>query len=232
MHVAAVLTAAGSGLRLGFAEPKALVSLSSVPLLVHAAQRLRQADVGDLVVTTPPDHLAQVEQLLSNAGIGDVRCRPGGVTRQHSVALALELVDPQAEFIVVHDAARALAPPVLIDRVVQALRDGADAVIPGLPVADTIKSVAGRIVTGTPDRAALVAVQTPQGFRSELLRRAHRLGAALATTDEAASDDAGLVERFTEADVSVVPGMEQARKITTAVDLALAQTMVSSGGWA
>ncbi len=122
----------------------------------------------------------------------------------------------------VHDAARALTPADLFVRVVDALRAGSDAVIPVLPVVDTIKSVdAGGTVTGTPDRSTLRAVQTPQGFDVELLERANRDAAD-------ATDDAGLVERLGER-ITTVVGDPLAFKITTPLDLVLARTVLASG---
>jgi 2-C-methyl-D-erythritol 4-phosphate cytidylyltransferase len=136
----------------------------------------------------------------------------------------------------VHDAARALASPDLVRRVVAAVLDGHGAVVPGLPVIDTVKQVmtgsagdpgassAEQVVT-TVDRSMLRTIQTPQGFARELLDRAHRAGAARAATeDTAATDDAALVEALGEP-VWVVPGEDDALKITTARDLAIAELL-------
>jgi 2-C-methyl-D-erythritol 4-phosphate cytidylyltransferase len=124
--------------------------------------------------------------------------------------------------VLVHDAARALTPADLFVRVVDALRAGSNAVIPVLPVVDTIKSVdADGTVTGTPDRSTLRAVQTPQGFDVDLLERANRDAAD-------ATDDAGLVERLGER-ITTVAGDPLAFKITTPLDLVLARTVLASG---
>lgn len=217
---------------MGSELPKALVPLGSVPMLAHAASRLVDAGITDLVVTAPHGHVADVERLLFAAGITQARCLPGGQTRQQSVSLALDAISSRAEWVLVHDAARALAPVSLIRSVVDALLAGARAVIPGLAVVDTIKRVADGVVTGTPERSSLVAVQTPQGFSRSLLQHVHDLGAGLAGSEAAAlSDDAGLVERFTDVPVEVVPGDERAIKITRPADLALAEAMLESGAW-
>jgi 2-C-methyl-D-erythritol 4-phosphate cytidylyltransferase len=124
------------------------------------------------------------------------------------------------DVVLVHDAARPFAPPSMIARVEAAVRGGALAVVPGLAVADTIKAVDGSgIVTGTPDRMTLRAVQTPQGFARDLLERAHAAGAAAILAGGApATDDAALVEALGEP-VLVVKGDPAAAKITTPNDL-------------
>jgi 2-C-methyl-D-erythritol 4-phosphate cytidylyltransferase len=229
VRVSAILTAAGSGTRLGSADPKALVRLGADPLVVHAAVRLRAAGVGEIVVTCPSAREHDVVRAL--AGLS-ARCVPGGLTRQASVAAGLTALAPDADVVLVHDAARPLASRALIERLLAALAAGERAVIPGLPVVDTIKRVADGAVAQTLDRRELVAVQTPQGFARDLLVEVHERGAHLAAAEATAiSDDAGLVERFSDVAVAVVPGEDQAMKITTRVDLALAEAMLSSGQW-
>jgi len=125
----------------------------------------------------------------------------------------------------VHDAARPLAPPQLAEAVVAAVRSGADAVVPGVPLADTVKAVdAAELVTSTPDRATLRAVQTPQGFRRATLDAAHRAAAELPA--DSATDDAGLAERI-GASVLVIPGSDDAFKITRPLDLVLAEAVLA-----
>lgn len=140
----------------------------------------------------------------------------GGVTRSASVGLALAVLDDDVEHVLVHDAARPFTPPSVVGRVLDALRAGEQAVIPVLPVTDTVKTVdADGYVVWTHDRAALRSVQTPQGFSRELLVRAH------ATGDEA-TDDAGLVEAL-GIRVRTVDGDLASAKITTPDDLAAAE---------
>ncbi|QGQ20346.1 2-C-methyl-D-erythritol 4-phosphate cytidylyltransferase [Cellulomonas sp. JZ18] len=238
MSVAAVLTAAGSGSRLGHALPKALVPVAGAPLVAHAARALldaRPADgsrVAALVVTAPAEHLAEIADALAAVrGEGvPVTVVPGGPTRQASVAAGLAALPPDADVVLVHDAARAFAPPALVARVVDAVRGGHPAVVPGLPVVDTVKRVAswgtdGGPVAETPPRDVLRAVQTPQGFARAVLERAHAGGAHRAGDEAtAASDDAGLVEAA-GGHVWVVPGDERAAKITTARDVVLAEAL-------
>lgn len=223
----AVLTAAGSGSRLGCEVPKALVELSGRPLVWWAARGLRAGGVGTIVVTAPAASLDEFR-----AGIADI----GGVdvvagsdrSRQASVALGLAALGQRNEgdVVLVHDAARPLTPAQVTARVIDAVRAGAGAVIPVLPVTDTLKSVdASGVVTGTPRRADMVAVQTPQGFRWDVLTHAHEAGASLGADEAvAATDDAGLVEAI-GAVVHTVAGDERSLKVTRPLDLSLAQLL-------
>ena len=222
MSVAAIVPAAGRGERLGGEVPKALRSLRGESLVVHALRALQACpDVTRCVVAGPPAATKEIETLLDAAGL-----RPGwqvvagGVTRQDSVALALAALGPDDDIVLVHDAARCLVPLEVVQRVVDAVRAGADAVVPVLPVADTVKQVEGDTVVATVDRTALRQVQTPQGFRREVLDRAYaRAGGGIAT------DDAGLAERA-GATVRVVDGHAEAFKITTPLDLVLAEAVL------
>jgi 2-C-methyl-D-erythritol 4-phosphate cytidylyltransferase len=145
---------------------------------------------------------------------------PGGATRSASVRAGLAAVSSDVEIVVVHDAARPLASPALFELVVDAVRGGADAAIPALEVADTLKRVDGPRVAETVPRDGLVAAQTPQAFRVEALRQAHARGGD-------ATDDAALVEA-TGGTVVVVPGDPRNLKITTVADLALATTLLEA----
>jgi len=239
---AAVLTAAGSGSRLGADVPKALVLLGGVPLVVHAARRLAASGVIDLIVVTVPaasvgDFRAALDVQGSGAGPGGVplTLTIGRASRQGSVAAALAILSPDVDVVLVHDAARPLAPSSLVRRVVAAVHSGHRAVLPGSPVADTIVQVDAPgsgpmpVVVANPDRAALRIVQTPQGFDRALLERAHA-AAAHRAGDEAASatDDASLVAALGEP-VHVVAGDPDAVKITTARDLAVAELALAEG---
>ena len=227
--VAAIVPAAGRGERLGPGAPKALRLLGGVPLLVHAVRNLAAARLVDLVVVAaPPDQVTAVRALLADHHTGaTLHVVPGGPTRPESVRAALAALPDAVAVVLVHDAARPLAPVELIDAVASAVRAGADAVVPGLPVTDTVKRVDGDVVTETVDRSALRSVQTPQGFRRTVLEEAH-----LDLTDEGITDDAGLVERAGYS-VIVVPGAEEAFKVTRPLDLVLAEAVLArqrSGG--
>ncbi|SCG53029.1 2-C-methyl-D-erythritol 4-phosphate cytidylyltransferase [Micromonospora inositola] len=220
--VAVLVPAAGAGVRLGPGAPKALRPLAGEPLLVHAVRRIAAApSVHTIVVAAPAADVESVRAML--APVAPVTVVPGGAERQASVAAALAAVPAGPEIVLVHDAARALTPPELVESVAEAVRSGHDAVIPVLPVVDTIKQVgAGERVLGTVDRSALRAVQTPQGFRRSVLTAAH------AAAGDPLTDDAGLVEKQGVA-VTCVPGSEHALKITRPFDLALAEHLLAAG---
>ena len=240
--VVAILTAAGAGTRLGAGGPKALVEVGGRSLLRRAAQGLVDSGVVDhLVVTAPGEHVERFAAELAGlagAGVGIRVVAGSSASRQASVALGLKAAleaCPRAAVVLVHDAARALTPPETVRRVVAAVRAGHDAVVPALAVTDTVKEIAPagpagsgvEIVVGTPDRSRLRAVQTPQGFAVAALVRAHELGAARGADEAlAASDDAGLVEAA-GGRVVVVEGDPLALKVTTPLDLALAELLAA-----
>jgi 2-C-methyl-D-erythritol 4-phosphate cytidylyltransferase len=200
--------------------PKAFVPVGGSPMLTLAIDGLIASGVVDhIVIMTPAELVGAAQGLAGSACPVPVSVVPGGAERTDSVRAGIAAA-PQASHFLVHDAARALTPPALIARVVAELRAGHPAVVPGLAVTDTIKSVdAQGDVTGTPDRAGLRAIQTPQGFEAELLRRAYAAGLQ-------ATDDAALVEAF-GVRVRVIPGDPMAFKITTPLDLHLARTLLA-----
>lgn len=217
----AVVPAAGSGERLAAGVPKAFFHLDGRTLVERAVSGLLQSGVVDrVVVAVPADRTDQAKLILGqNATIV-----AGGATRSESVGNALTAAGGP-DFVLVHDAARALTPPALVVRVVEALRAGHSAVVPVLPVSDTIKAVdANGVVLGTPERVGLRAVQTPQGFGTELLLRAYQRAAQLGGADF--TDDASMVENI-GGQVQVVDGDPLAFKITTRLDLLLAEAIVS-----
>jgi 2-C-methyl-D-erythritol 4-phosphate cytidylyltransferase/2-C-methyl-D-erythritol 2,4-cyclodiphosphate synthase len=220
MTVAAIVPAAGSGERLGAGIPKAFVRVQGRELVAHAVDRLRQAGVDHVVVAVSADQVEQARSL-----VGDVASVViGGADRTASVAAGLAAVPADAGIVLVHDAARAFAPATLIEQVIARVGEGADAVVPVLPVVDTIRTITdGGALTGTVDRSCLRIVQTPQGFRAAVLRRAH---AAAAGRGESATDDAALCESI-GVRVTAVDGDRSAFKITTADDLETAQRMTT-----
>jgi 2-C-methyl-D-erythritol 4-phosphate cytidylyltransferase/2-C-methyl-D-erythritol 2,4-cyclodiphosphate synthase len=210
--LAVVLVAGGLGVRLGASKPKALVEFSGKTILEHAlvgASRAR--GIKELVIAAPADHLAEVAELVANSvGEIDFKVVAGGATRQQSIANALVAVT--APIVLVHDAARALAPASLFDRVADAVRESGVGTVPVLEVFDTIKRVEGDLVRETVDRSQLRRAQTPQGFvSSELI-------AAYAQATEDFTDDAALMQS-TGATIRFVTGDASAYKITTPEDL-------------
>jgi 2-C-methyl-D-erythritol 4-phosphate cytidylyltransferase len=214
----AVVPAAGAGKRLAAGVPKAFFHLGGHTLVERAVAGMQQSGVVDrVVIAVPPKRTGQAKLILG----ADAVVVAGGATRVESVRLALAAVG-QPEFVLVHDAARPLTPPALIARVVEALRAGHSAVVPALPVPDTIKAVdANGVVRETPERGGLRAVQTPQGFVADLLVHAYEHAG-----DGEFTDDSSMVERV-GAQVHVVDGDPLAFKITNRLDLTLAQALVS-----
>jgi 2-C-methyl-D-erythritol 4-phosphate cytidylyltransferase len=200
-----------------------MVRVHGLPLVAHAVRGLLSAGcVRHVVVAAPADLVDEMSAALVAAD-APATVVAGGAERTESVRLALDAAlaaVPDATIVLVHDAARAFTPPALIRSVTEAVAAGAPAVVPVLPVADTIKRVdAAGIVVETPSRVDLRAVQTPQGFAVDVLRRAYE--AADITTD-----DAGLVERI-GVPVHTIPGHTAAMKITTPFDLAVATAVLA-----
>ncbi|MBV9314151.1 MAG: 2-C-methyl-D-erythritol 4-phosphate cytidylyltransferase [Pseudonocardia sp.] len=230
MSVLALVPAAGDGVRLGAGVPKALVRLGGVPLVVRAVDGLLASEaVQAIVVAVRAVDLAVVRELLAGR-CGQIEVIVGGADRSSSVRAALWYGlhrFPATRTVLVHDAARALTPPGMIASLVAAVEAGWSAVVPVLPLADTVKELNPvGVVLGTVDRSVLRAVQTPQAFEVSLVRRAY----GLAESDPGASavtDDAGLVERLGEP-VHTVPGDPLAFKITTPWDLRVAELVVGS----
>lgn len=220
MAIGLIVPAAGRGERLGAGVPKALLPLAGLPLLVHAIRGALASRVIDaVVVAAPAGRVDEVRGLLAGE-VTELRVVIGGADRRESVARALAELPPEVDTVLVHDAARCLTPPAVFAAVAAALAGGAAAVVPAVPVADTVKQVAHGVVVGTPDRDILRAVQTPQGFRRDVLEQAH------ASEPGAVTDDAGLVERLGFA-VSVVAGHDEAFKITRSLDLVLAEAILA-----
>lgn len=223
--VVALVPAAGSGERLGAGVPKALALVGGEPLLAHAVRALvAEPRVGLVVVAAPEGMEHEMGAVAAGrAGGVPVVCVTGGASRAASVAAALAVVPEQFEIVLVHDAARCLVPVGVVAAVVDAVHAGAAAVVPGLPVVDTIRALAEDGSSRTVDRSRLRAVQTPQGFALGVLRRAHAQG------DPGATDDAGMVEAL-GLPVTLVPGHARAFKVTTALDLVLAEALVAGRG--
>jgi 2-C-methyl-D-erythritol 4-phosphate cytidylyltransferase len=221
----ALVPAAGRGERLGRGDPKALRLAGGVPLLVHAVRTLASAPSVDVVVVAAPvGRVEDVRALLADVQGAQVDVVEGGAERQDSVRLALAALPADVDVVLVHDAARALAPVALIEAVAAAVRAGTEAVVPGIAVADTLKQVdADGTVVATVDRSSLRAIQTPQGFRRSVLADLH---ANAKPTDEPLTDDAGLAEAA-GIHVLVMSGSDEAFKVTRPIDLLLAETVLA-----
>lgn len=224
-RTAVLVPAAGRGERLGPGSPKALRDIAGVPMLVHAVHAVAASPAVDLVVIAAPEsEVDVVTGLLGRSTFNaEVSVVSGGSTRQESVARALITLPDDVDVVLVHDAARPLVPVEMVTEVVASVRAGNPCVIPGLAVTDTIKEVDSTdTVIRTVDREVLRAVQTPQGFQRSILQQAH----AGADPDNAATDDAGLVEA-SGVPVHVIPGHAEALKITRPFDILVAEAIIA-----
>lgn len=225
--VTALIAAAGKGTRLGAPVPKAFVSLRGKTLLERSIQAMiNSAVVDDIIVLVSPDMEDYARELLAKRGLFDaeipIRLVHGGGERADSIWQGLQALHDD-RVVLIHDAARALTPPGMIARVAREVLAGNDAVIPVVPVADTIKQVDGERVVDTPDRAALRAVQTPQGFDLAALKAVNEKFFA-GSYDFVPTDDASLMEWAGKA-VTTVQGDPMAFKVTTPMDMILAQVI-------
>lgn len=209
-YVAAIIAAAGSGVRFGADIPKALIQLGNRTLIEHAVAAISPV-VDQVIVTAPADYINHFQTLLGDAATVVV----GGQTRSESVRAGITAVSTEAKYLLIHDAARPLASTELANQIISELKKGEVAVIPGIAQVDTIKSVdINGYVIDTPDRSQLRNIQTPQGFEISVLRAAH-------SNNGEETDDAALVESAGNK-VLVINGEERALKITTPSDLASA----------
>jgi 2-C-methyl-D-erythritol 4-phosphate cytidylyltransferase len=216
----AVLVAAGRGERLGVDRPKAFARLGKLPLLAEPLRRLDESEwIDAIVVVAPPEWEEPTILLAEELGVSKVAaCVPGGATRSASVRAGLAEVPEDAAVVLVHDAARPFLPPEIVPRLLEALGEGFDGAVPGLPVADTVKRAPGGVVAETLTRDELVVVQTPQAFVASVLR---------AAAAGEGSDCASLVEAA-GGRVKVVPGDERLLKVTTPADLARVAAWLSA----
>lgn len=208
-----IIVAAGAGSRFG--APKQFLELAGTRVVDRSVATAERHSQG-IVVVMPAEPVPGVEPVVVPDGV-EVRTVAGGDTRAASVRNGLAVVPDDVEVILVHDAARPLATDGIYERVVSAVRAGADAVAPAVPVADTLRRRGGGVV----DRDEVVAVQTPQGFAADSLRRAHDSG-------DDATDDVTVVENH-GGRVVVVEGDRRNLKITTPLDLDIAERLLEVG---
>jgi len=228
MRVNAVIVAAGAGKRMGGDLPKPLIALAGRALILHTLDRFARSQVRKVILVVPEKqqpHFARI--IASDRDLSRLECvvESGGPRRQDSVRRGLSRLDKDCEVAVIHDGARPLVSPDLIDRCVElALKEGAAVV--GVPVRDTIKAVSkSRKIDSTPPRDSLWEIHTPQAFRVEIIREAH-----LRAEQEGieATDDAMLVERLGKT-VAVLEGERTNLKITTPEDFLFAEAMIRAG---
>jgi 2-C-methyl-D-erythritol 4-phosphate cytidylyltransferase len=226
-RIAAILPAAGLGTRMGAETPKQFLELAGTPIVVHTVRRMASCPmITDIIVATRGDVVGSLETSLQGEQFKqNVKVIRGGDSRQESVALALQQVPDGTEIVLVHDAVRPFVTVEQIARVIEEARR-CDAAILGIPAMDTVKEVKRAslpedvaLIIGTIPRERVVLAQTPQAFRTKLLRDAFASAAADGVN---VSDEAGLVERFGH-DVHVVLGSERNIKITKPADMELAK---------
>ena len=221
-----IITAAGAGSRLEQGTPKLEAELLGRPIVMYSLLAFEEArSIDEIILVVPAERLEEwLPVRLREMGIEKAASTiAGGDTRQESVRLALEITGDEIGTVVVHDGARPLVTPGMIDSV-SAVPAGFDGVVVVVPVTDTIKEVDAGVVVRTPDRRLLVAVQTPQAFDLEKLRLAH---SAAKADGFAGTDDAVLVERM-GGNVMVVPGSRENIKVTYPEDLARARDIILS----
>ena len=222
-RIAVIVVAAGSGTRLAAGVPKAFAGIDEHTMLRHALARVLDAPQAQIVIVAPAGREGDaLTDALAAAGDRRelVSVVTGGDSRQASVAAGLDALWGDVEVVLVHDAARALTPPAVFERVIAAVDAGHVGAIPVLPVIDTIKRVEGALIVAAVDRSELSAAQTPQGFRRDVL------DAAYAVAAQDFTDDAALVAAAGHP-VAVVDGDALAFKITTPEDMDRARSLVA-----
>jgi 2-C-methyl-D-erythritol 4-phosphate cytidylyltransferase len=225
MRVSAIVVAAGSGARLGASIPKAFVMIGGITLLARTLRTIGSvASIDEVVITVPAGMEPKAREEANAAGVSiPVKIVVGGAERQDSVRIALSFSSATAELVVIHDAARPFATPLMFESCIE--RAGAiGAAIVAIPLADTLKRVEQETIAATVSRAGLWQAQTPQAFRRQLLIEAHERAALEKIT---ATDDADLVEQI-GGRVVIVEGSPLNLKITTPEDLSLAEAIAAS----
>lgn len=218
-----LIMAAGTGERFG-GESKQFALLAGKPMLAWSLERFTRDNACDrITIVVTPGTETRVQQLVDEYGFEKINgIVPGGDTRQSSVRFGLELLSPDSERVLVHDAARPCLSESLLQKVIAAL-DDADAVVPSAPAVDTMIREESNIVADIVDRTGLSVVQTPQGFRTALLRRAHKHAESSSVTS---SDDGSLVVALGEA-VATVMGERTNIKVTFEDDLRIAEAILN-----
>jgi len=226
-RITAILPAAGMGTRMGGETPKQFLELDGAPILLHTLRRLASCEIiTEIIVATRVEELRRIEERCRLEKFRQpVRVVKGGASRQDSVTAALELIGDDVELVAVHDAVRPFVTCEQVARVIEEARKRGAAIL-GIPAMDTVKEVKRSslpqdvaLITGTIPRERVVLAQTPQVFRSKLLKEAFAKAAADGVN---VSDEAGLVERLGY-DVHVVHGTERNIKITKPADMELAR---------
>jgi 2-C-methyl-D-erythritol 4-phosphate cytidylyltransferase len=226
IQASAVLPCAGSGRRMGSDVPKQFLSLAGRPIFLHSLEQiLLSPSVDEIVIVAPPGEEGLIQSVLPSGTRVPVIVVPGGENRQDSARLGVEATRGDAEIIIIHDAVRPFVQADQIEALIRAVQ-GFGAAALAVPVRDTLKRARKEIIIETVDRDNLWQMQTPQGFRADWIRSAHRLAFE---NGWAATDDTALVERLGHP-VRIVMGDPRNFKITTPEDLDLAERLIRSPG--
>jgi len=224
MKVGAIIAAAGSGRRMKTDRPKQLLALNGTPILVHTIRKFDACRVIDyIIVTAPREAVDEIKNLVKSAGFKkSVVVIEGGERRQDSVAMGLECLQPGTVIVAVHDGVRPFVPVEDIENVVEQAKVGGAAIL-GVPIVETVKHAKREFVESTLTREHLVLAQTPQVFRTDILKRAFELAAK---DEYYGTDESSLVERLGNP-VAIVRGSERNIKITRPNDLTLARAFLA-----
>jgi len=224
MKVGAIIAAAGSGRRMRTDRPKQLLALNGTPILVHTIRKFDACKVIDyVIVTAPREAVDEIKNLVKSAGFKkSVVVIEGGERRQDSVAMGLQRLQPGTDIVAVHDGVRPFVPVEDIENVVEQAKVGGAAIL-GVPIVETVKHAKREFVESTLTREHLVLAQTPQVFRTDILKRAFELAAK---DEYYGTDESSLVERLGNP-VAIVRGSERNIKITRPNDLTLARAFLA-----
>jgi 2-C-methyl-D-erythritol 4-phosphate cytidylyltransferase len=224
MKVGAIIAAAGSGRRMKTDRPKQLLALNGIPILVHTIRKFDACKVVDyVIVTAPREAVDEITNLVKSAGFKkSVVVIEGGERRQDSVSRGLQKLQPGTDIVAVHDGVRPFVPVEDIENVVEQAKVSGAAIL-GVPIVETVKHAKREFVESTLTREHLVLAQTPQVFRTDILKRAFELAAK---DEYYGTDESSLVERLGNP-VAIVRGSERNIKITRPNDLTLARAFLA-----
>ena len=224
MKVGAIIAAAGSGRRMKTDRPKQLLALNGTPILVHTIRKFDACKVIDyIIVTAPREAVDEIKNLVKSAGFKkSVVVIEGGERRQDSVAMGLQRLQPGTDIVAVHDGVRPFVPVEDIENVVEQAKVGGAAIL-GVPIVETVKHAKREFVESTLTREHLVLAQTPQVFRTDILKQAFELAAK---DEYYGTDESSLVERLGNP-VAIVRGSERNIKITRPNDFTLARAFLA-----
>ena len=226
--IGALLLAAGKGTRFGGDTPKQFLPVDETPMFLYSVDALLP-HVDRLIVVTGENSIGEAKRILDDAGLPEVEVIAGGKERYDSSMKGLEALETglSCEYVLIHDSARCMLTEEIVCNVIEGVKK-CGAVIAAVPSKDTVKLASeDGTVTATPDRRTCYAVQTPQAFRTELIREAYKTAEKEAALS-GLTDDASAVERFTDVKVHIVPGSEENFKVTTQFDFMMAEAVLTA----